>query len=104
MSSKERQTTKTRGTRRRDGTWKRIMAQSCHPIFVPSWFNFFACIAVCGVLLGVLPLSVRAADVDLPTYLQRLTAARDAVTQAQPLAGPPRDAAIQRARDALTGI
>ncbi|MGI8687414.1 MAG: DUF4129 domain-containing protein [Thermomicrobiales bacterium] len=59
---------------------------------------------MCIVALGWLPDVVHAADVDLPTYVQRVTAARDALTQAQSLAGAPRDAAIQRARDALTGI
>ncbi|MCA1667485.1 MAG: DUF4129 domain-containing protein [Thermomicrobia bacterium] len=51
-----------------------------------------------------MPVTVRAADVDLPTYLQRVTTARDALMQAQALAGAPRDAAIQRAQDALDGI
>jgi hypothetical protein len=60
--------------------------------------------ALCAVSLGFLPLTARAADVDLPTYTQRLTTAGDALAQAQALAGAPRDAAIQRARDALTGI
>lgn len=59
---------------------------------------------VCMVALGWLPDAVRAADVDVPVYVQRLTTAQDALTQAQALAGTPRDAAIQRARDALTGI
>ena len=60
--------------------------------------------ALCGIWLG-LPArsSARAADLDLPTYIQRLTTARDALPQAQSLAGAPRDAAIQRARDALDG-
>jgi len=61
-------------------------------------------VAICIVALGWLPDAVHAADVDLPTYVQRVTAARDALMQAQSLAGAPRDAAIQRARDALTGI
>ena len=61
-------------------------------------------VAVCIVVLGCLPDAVHAADVDLPTYVQRITAARDALTQSQSLAGAPRDTAIQRARDALTGI
>ncbi len=61
-------------------------------------------LALYGVVLGCLLDSVRAADVDLPTYIQRITIARDALTQSQSLAGAPRDAAIQRARDALTGI
>jgi hypothetical protein len=60
--------------------------------------------ALCGIWLGFLPLTARAADLDLPTYIQRLTTAGDALAQAQALAGAPRDAAIQRARDALTGI
>ncbi len=59
---------------------------------------------VCMVALGWLPDAVRAADVDVPVYVQRLTTAQDALTQAQALTGTPRDAAIQRARDALTGI
>lgn len=54
--------------------------------------------------LGWLPDVVHAADVDLPTYVQRVTAARDALTQAQSLSGAQRDGAIQRARDALAGI
>ncbi len=58
----------------------------------------------CGLALTLLPLSARAADVDLPTYVLRLATARDALTQAQSLAGAQRDAAIQRAQDALTGI
>ncbi len=41
---------------------------------------------------------------DLPAYVQRVTVARDALTQAQSLAGVQRDGAIQRARDALAGI
>ena len=61
-------------------------------------------LALCAIALGCLPLTARAADLDLPTYLQRLTTAGDALAQAQTLAGTPRDAAIQRARDALTGI
>ncbi len=61
-------------------------------------------LALCGIALGFPPLTARAADVDLPTYVQRLTTARDALAQAQALAGAPRDAAIQRARDALAGI
>jgi len=61
-------------------------------------------VIVCMVALGWLPDAVRAADVDVPVYVQRLTTAQDALTQAQALAGTPRDAAIQRARDALTGI
>jgi hypothetical protein len=60
--------------------------------------------AFCGIGLGFLPLTARAADVDLPAYVQRLTTAGDALTQAQALAGAPRDAAIQQARDALAGI
>jgi hypothetical protein len=61
-------------------------------------------LVVGGIWLGCLPLTARAADVDLPTYIQHLTTAGDALAQAQTLAGAPRDAAIQRARDALTGI
>lgn len=61
-------------------------------------------VIVCMVALGWPPDAVRAADVDVPVYAQRLTTAQDALTQAQALAGTPRDAAIQRARDALTGI
>lgn len=61
-------------------------------------------LAACGMSLALLPLTARAADLDLPTYVQRLTTARDALVQAQSLAGAPRDAAIQRARDALAGI
>ena len=61
-------------------------------------------LAVCGLVLGCLPPTARAADIDLPTYVQRLTAARDALMQAQSLAGPSRDAAIRRAQDALAGI
>lgn len=61
-------------------------------------------IGVCGFVFGCVPLAVRAADVDLPTYVQRLTTARDALAQARSLAGAPRDAAIQRAQDALAGI
>lgn len=60
--------------------------------------------ALCAVALGLLPDAARAADVDLPTYVQRITVAKEALAQAQSLAGAPRDAAIQRARDALTGI
>lgn len=56
-----------------------------------------------GVLL-VSPGGVAAADVDLPTYVQRLAAAQDALTQARTLNGTPRDAAIQRAQAALAGI
>jgi hypothetical protein len=61
-------------------------------------------LTLCGIGLGLLPLTVQAADIDLPTYIQHLTTAGDALAQAQTLAGAPRDAAIQRARDALTGI
>ena len=61
-------------------------------------------VVVCGVALGCLPDGVRAADVELPVYLQRVTAARDALVQAQSLAGAQREAAIQRARDTLNGI
>jgi hypothetical protein len=61
-------------------------------------------IAICGVALGCLPDAVRAADVDLPVYIQRVTTARDALMQAQTLSGGQRDVAIQRARDALNGI
>ncbi|MGI8857033.1 MAG: DUF4129 domain-containing protein [Thermomicrobiales bacterium] len=61
-------------------------------------------LALCGLALGFLPLTARAADVDLPTYVQRLTTAQDALIHAQALAGAPRDAAIQRARDALADI
>ncbi len=61
-------------------------------------------VGVCIVALGWLPDVVYAADVDLPTYVQRVTAARDALAQAQSLSGAQRDGAIQRARDALTGI
>lgn len=61
-------------------------------------------LALCAIRLGALPLTVDAADIDLSTYVQRLTAARDALAQAQSLAGAPRDAAIQRAQDALTGV
>jgi hypothetical protein len=61
-------------------------------------------LTACGLCLGFAPLSARAADIDLPAYVQRLTTARDALTQAQSLAGPPRDAAIRRAQDALAGI
>ena len=60
--------------------------------------------ALCGLTLGCLPDAVRAADVDLPAYIQRITTARDALTQAQTLSGGQRDGAIQRARDALGGI
>lgn len=56
------------------------------------------------VVLVLLPTTVRAAEVDLPTYLQRLTQARDALTQAKTQFGPPREASVQRARDALAGI
>lgn len=57
-----------------------------------------------GVVLCCLPDVVRAADVDMPTYIQRVTSARDALVQAQSLSGTQRDAAIQRARDILDGI
>ncbi len=60
-----------------------------------------------ALLFGVLllpPGNVAAADVDLPTYVQRLTAAQDALTQARTLNGSLRDAAIQRAQAALAGI
>jgi hypothetical protein len=60
--------------------------------------------ALCGLGLGLLPLTARAAGVDLPTYVQHLTAAGAALAQARTLAGAPRDAATQRARDALAGI
>jgi hypothetical protein len=50
------------------------------------------------------PQNVRAADVDLPTYAQRLTAARDALVQGRNEVGARRDAAVQRAQDALAGI
>ena len=61
-------------------------------------------VIVCIVALGWLPDAVRAADVDVPTYVQRVTTARDALVQAQSLSGAQRDGAIQRARDALAGI
>jgi len=61
-------------------------------------------VAICVVALACLPDAVRAADVDLSVYIQRVTTARDALAQAQSLAGAPRDAAIQRAREALDGI
>ena len=61
-------------------------------------------VMACMLCLGCVPIPVRAADLDLPTYVQRLTTARDALAQAQSLAATPRDAAIQRAQDALAGI
>ncbi len=50
------------------------------------------------------PISAGAATVDLPTYVQRLTTARDAINQARRGAGVTRDANIRRATDALDGI
>ena len=47
---------------------------------------------------------VQAATVDLPTYVQRLTTARDAITQAHNQGGAARDASIRRAADALDTI
>lgn len=61
-------------------------------------------IGLCGIVFGCLPLPVRAADVDLPAYVQRVTTARDALAQARSLTGAPRDRAIQHAQDALAGI
>lgn len=49
-------------------------------------------------------LPVRAATVDLPTYVQRLTTARDAITQARNQGAAGRDTSIRRATDALNGI
>lgn len=62
------------------------------------------------VLLGVLASwwfasgPVNAATVDLPTYVQRLTTARDAITQAKNQAGTQREASIRRATDTLADI
>ena len=56
------------------------------------------------LLVLVVPAPARAADVDLPAYLQRLAQARDALTQAKAQFGPPQEASVQRARAALTGI
>ncbi len=56
------------------------------------------------VLFGAVSVPVQAADVDLPTYVQRLTTARDALTQAEMQAGTQREASIQRATDALNGM
>lgn len=56
------------------------------------------------LLVTAAPQMARAADVDLPTYIQRLTAARDALMQGQNQIGTQREAAVQRAQDALAGI
>ena len=61
---------------------------------------FLALVSWC--LGGNLP--VRAATVDLPTYVQRLTTARDAITQARNQGAAGRDTNIRRATDALNGI
>jgi len=61
-------------------------------------------VVVCIVALGGLPDGVRAADVDVATYVQRVATARDALMQVQSLSGAQREGAIQRARDALAGI
>ena len=61
---------------------------------------FLAFVSWC--LGGNLP--VRAATVDLPTYVQRLTTARDAIMQARNQGAAGRDTSIRRATDALNGI
>lgn len=61
-------------------------------------------LALCAVCLGVLPPTVRAADLDLPSYVGRLRTARDSLAETQSLAGTERDAAILRAMNALAGI
>jgi len=75
----------------------------------PANFRFpFTVIAVsfCAVvsLWFVCPTDTRAATVDLPTYVQRLTTARGAIIQARRGAGTSRDASIRRASDALDSI
>jgi hypothetical protein len=61
-------------------------------------------LSIVTFLITAAPQIARAADVDLPTYIQRLTAARDALMQGQNQVGAQQDAAVQRARDALAGI
>lgn len=74
------------------------------PVFCPLLRSLRRCVLCVAFFLILVPTDTRAADVDLPTYAQRLTVARDALTQAQTQTGAMRDASVRRATDALAGV